>query len=346
MNTFFFLSYQGSREVNGASLDTSVTSVVLPPGLTDANRTAGGLSAAFGVPAVSIAPQAIALLNAKLPSGKLAIPSPQTTNTQGTNYTDSVPARFHEDQFNTNLDQQLTAKNHAAIKFFSINYPTTEEFLSFFDPLDAPNLPGFGASLNQRNRLLSIVDTHTFTPNLVNEFRAGFNRVYANFHQSEPLSAQSVGISRFNQSIIPGLPSIQVIGSFRIGQIPIFDVVTGINTFTYGDTLSWTHGKHSFRFGTEIRRSQENFVLDFYQRGTVLFLSFQDFLQGNTFLSIAGSGILNRNFRNLDWSGFAQDDFRVTPRLTLNLGLRYEVAGPPSDTQGRPATFHPRRCAP
>lgn len=345
-STFIFVSYQGSREVNGASLSSSVASASLPLGLTDSNRTAAGLSQAFGIPAADISPVAIALLNARLPNGDLVIPSPQI-NSPGTNLTKSVPARFRENQFNTNLDHGFGTHDKFSAKFFSINYPTQQEFLGFFDAADAPNLPGFGGNLNQKNRALSLVETHIFSGNLVNEARVGFNRVFANFHETEPISLASVGMTRFNQSLFPGIPSIQVLGSFKIGPLPIFDVITGINTYMYSDTVSYLRGRHSWKFGVEFKRLQENFNVDFFQRGVVIFLGFSgpafDFLHGTPLLSVAGSGILQRNFRNIDAAGYVQDDIKLSPKLTLNLGLRYEVDGLPSDTEGRLATFDPRQ---
>lgn len=340
--TFFFISYQGSRERNGAGLQTSIASASLPLGLSDSNRSVAGLSQAFGIPASEISPQAVALLNARLPNGALVIPSPQI-NKPGVNFTASIPARFQEDQFNINLDHNIRPNNRISGKFFFINYPTKQEFLSFFDPVNAANLPGFGGNLIQHNRLFSLVDTHTFGPSLVNEARFGLNRVFADFIPDEPVTLKSAGMTRFNQSFLPGIPSIQVLGNFSIGPLPIFDVLTGINTFTYADTLSYIHGRHTIRVGTEFRRSQENFRVDFFQRGEVLFLGFGDFLRGNPFLSIDGSGILNRAFRNLDLNFFAQDDIKVSPKLTLNVGMRYEIDGPASDIRGRLSTFDPRQ---
>ena len=77
---FFFASYQGTRERNGASLNNSLTFPIIPPQLTDANRTAAGLSAAFGIPAANISPIAVSILIARLPSASFAIPSATTAS--------------------------------------------------------------------------------------------------------------------------------------------------------------------------------------------------------------------------------------------------------------------------
>src|SRR5207237_2534829 len=94
---FFFGSYQGTRERNGASLNNSLSFPVIPTGLTDNNRTAAGLSAAFGVPAANVNPIIVSLLNAKLSNGQFAIPSPATA----TGLTPiSALSTFRENQFN------------------------------------------------------------------------------------------------------------------------------------------------------------------------------------------------------------------------------------------------------
>src|SRR5215217_312955 len=96
---FCFTSYQGTRERNGASLNNSLTFPVIPAALTDNNRTAAGLAAAFGLPAANISPIAVSLLNAKLPSGAFAIPS--ATTASGLSPQSGI-STFREHQFNGN----------------------------------------------------------------------------------------------------------------------------------------------------------------------------------------------------------------------------------------------------
>ena len=112
---FFFGSYQGTREKNGASLTNSVTVPVLPTGLTDTNRTAAALAATFGVPVATISPQALAILNARLPGGGFAIPSSSVSNRTsallGLTEPQSGVSRFRENQFNANADFNLNAES-------------------------------------------------------------------------------------------------------------------------------------------------------------------------------------------------------------------------------------------
>src|SRR5260370_39014111 len=114
---FFFLSYQGSRERNAASIINSISSSVLvAPGLTD-YRSASTLESTFGV--ATIDPASLALLNAKLPNGQFLIPTPQANGL----FSGSSPSTFQEDQFNTNADFRLSTNNSLAVTFFLANTP-------------------------------------------------------------------------------------------------------------------------------------------------------------------------------------------------------------------------------
>ncbi|HEY3136727.1 MAG TPA: carboxypeptidase-like regulatory domain-containing protein, partial [Blastocatellia bacterium] len=113
--SFFFISYQGTRERNGASPNSLTSSVLVAQGLTD-DRSPRTLLATFrplqsnGLPATSINPAALALLNAKLPDGQFLIPTPQVDG----HYSGSAISTYREDQFNTNVDYRLTERNWLA----------------------------------------------------------------------------------------------------------------------------------------------------------------------------------------------------------------------------------------
>jgi len=332
--TYFFGSYQGSRERNGAARG-AISTLALPPLLTD-DRSPVGISRASGVPVENISPVALNLLRARLPNGSLVIPSPQV-NRPGVNYSVSAPIRFREDQFTVSLDHQLRADNRLSGKFFFTQNPQQVGLNVFF----GANVPGFGSTLQNNNRHLALSDLHIFNPNLTNEVRIGLHRLAADFRPHEPITLQSVGISRFNASLFPGIPTIGVLGSFRIGPGPFDQLFTVINTFTYADTLSYIRGRHHLRIGAEVRRIQENGDLPSFHRGQILFLDFPAFVRGEIFLTLVASGISDFHYRNTDFNAFVQDDFRVSPRLTLNVGLRYEFNGAASDKFGRLQTFDP-----
>src|SRR5437762_2602985 len=141
--SFFFVSYQGARERNGASDNSLTSSVFVAQGLTD-DRSQQTLLATFR-PRQSIDPVALALLNAKLPGGQFLIPTPQADG----HYSGSAISTYREDQFNTNVDYRVNERNWLAAKVFFSNAP-------LFLALMSANVPGFGADQTQNNRLISL----------------------------------------------------------------------------------------------------------------------------------------------------------------------------------------------
>jgi hypothetical protein len=338
---FFFASYQGTRERNGASTINSLSSNVLVDSRLTDNRSAAALQAAFGLAVIN--PTALALLNVRLPSGQFLIPTPQT----GGRYTGSTPSVFDENQFNANFDYRFDNNDTLSTKFFASNAPQTLTLPSFLG--GGPNVPGFGNFQRNNNRLLSAQYIHIFSPTIFNELRAGYNFIRVDAFPEEPVNDSDIGITRANAAAFPGLPLIRIApaaGGIVIGTSPTIDVKAVAPSTTLADTISITHGKHNIRAGGEFRYNENNYVLNFFTRGQIDFLNFTSFLQGNAAVSVFGSGLGNRSLRAHDYNFFAQDDWKVTSKLTLNLGLRYELDLPPYDTRGRIATFDPALYVP
>jgi len=131
---FFFGSYQGTRERNGYSLINSLTSPIVPAGLTDTNRTAAGLSAAFGVPVANISPVAVNILNARLANGQFAIPSSGASGLSAATpvvVPQSGVSRFRENQFNANGDFIVNDRHNISAKFFVADNPTSQANYNF-----------------------------------------------------------------------------------------------------------------------------------------------------------------------------------------------------------------------
>lgn len=337
---FFFISYQGQRETNGASVINSLSSnVLVAPGLTE-DRSEATLLKTFlpTAPAgTRIHPAALALLNAKVGNSYL-IPTPQANG----RYTGSTPSKFQEDQFNTNFDWRVSEKDTLAFKFFFSNAPQTLVLPSFLG--GGPNVPGYGNFQKNNNRLAVVQYTRVLSPRMVNDLRIGYNFIRVDAFPQEPVKDSDVGIQRANASLFPGLPLIRIAaaaGGVVIGTSPTIDVKATAPSTTAADTLSITKGKHAMRAGFEFRYNENNYTLNFFTRGQIDFLNFNSFLLGQAFVSIFGSGNGNRSLRAHDYNFFVQDDWKVTQKLTLNLGLRYELDLPPYDTRGRIATFDP-----
>ena len=356
---FFFGSYQGTTERNGLSLNNSLTFPSIPLGLTDTNRTAAGLSAAFGVPAASISPVTLAILNARLPNGQFAIPSSGTTgapsncplallggnaNRCAVSTPQSGLSRFKENQFNANVDFNIADNHNFSSKVFFADNPTTQANYNFAGVGNGPSqLVGFGADLTNRQTLLSFTDNYVISPRITNQARFGFTRLRVTSFPQEPFTASSLGINNPLSGLFPGAPTLTVAGldaNFTFGSSTLADQSSRINAYTLEDTISFVFGKHRIRAGAEFRASTVKFYFNSFSRGFLSFTSFNSFLTG-TGVSILGSGVFDRSFRVKDFSTFVQDDYKFSNRLTLNLGLRYDYYGLPTEAQGRLVNFLP-----
>jgi hypothetical protein len=352
----FFLSYQGTRQKNG--VDQSCSSSVILPLLTS-DRSPAGLAAAVGPntdfgggdllgrtvapDGSNISPATVALLNLTLPNGEFVIPNPQIVRTnpvtgllQGFS-TFSDPCKFNEDQFMTNFDWQQSSNGTLQVRFFFANsqqsttLPTTHV-------LGASSIPGFPSQNPQRFRNFSLSHTFVFNPHLVNQAQFGFHRTFTRVLQSEPFSYSDIGVTA--PSFDNATPVIAVGGGVNIGGNGQ-SVQLAQNTFVVQDNLFWTRGRHSFRFGGSLSRMQDNFT-HFTLGGILVFLDYPSLFIGQApldpFLVEDLAGLSDRAWRVLDASAYVQDDYKVTSRLTLNLGFRYERLGAFGDSLGRNST--------
>ena len=331
---FFFLSYQTTRERNGASrLNSLSVNVLIDARLTD-DRSDATLRNAFNLPAIN--QTSLRLLNARLQNGQFVIPSPQTNGS----YSGSAISLFREDQYNANFDYRLTQQNLLSVKFFSSDAPQT------LARVGGANVPGFPVDQETQNRLLSIQDVHIFSPSVVNEVRFGYSFNHGASSPSQPLNDSDLGITRSTANAFPGVPLISINmgagGNLQLGTGFTHDNQRTAPTTSIGDTVSISFGKHAIRFGVESRFYEFNVNNNILTRGTISFATFRDFLIGTSTQSVGlANGITQRDLRTADHSFFVQDDWKFSSKLTLNLGLRYELDLPPYDTQGRVSTFDP-----
>jgi len=353
---FFFTSYQGTRQTNGVGASSS-SSALLPAQLTD-SRTAGelgqafcGQTGAYGGEAVAcdgsnINSVALKLLNYKLANGQYLIPTPQIIQSGGYGFSAfSLPSEFNEGQYLGNVDYLLSPKNTLKARVFVSNDPQTASFTTNY-----LELPGSGADSNFRNRSITLKLTSALTSRVVNEAHLSFNRNYGRMTSLTPVTDSDIGMEQ--PADVATIPIISVSGLFNIGGTYNDNFTTAINSYQAGDQLSTTIGRHNLRFGAELERVQDNFNLPGVKRGTIYFLSFADFLLGesgdqngteysNLYSVSAQAGITDRHFRVDNFSSFVQDDFKVNSQLTVNLGLRWEVFGGLSEKAGRLVNFWP-----
>ena len=199
--------------------------------------------------------------------------------------------------------------------------------------------------------------TRTFTPSLVNEARFGYSRFYniiGTLLASDTDVVSQIGIpgQKSGDPITWGIPAVSFPGT---GFTALGDSTEGPfendnNTLQFVDKLSWVHGKHTFRFGFEYNRQNYNQVGNQFSRGSFTFqkntttstssasgadgYAFAEFLLGNLFVSTNAVAIANAKFQRNVYHAFVDDTWKLTPKLTLSLGLRYELTPPFTNTLG------------
>ena len=353
---FVFMSYQGTRETNGTSLTNSLSTVFVPGCLTNDRSTAalykltatvanggcgmGILGAYF--PNGYFDPVALKIFQAQLPNGQYLIPSPVSSTNSATPVPVTIPtiSKFQEDQFNFNLDFKLSQNNTVSGKFFWADNPTTQGLYSFAGVQNAIQAPGAATQVNLKNRVLSISDMWVISPTMINDFRAGGNVITVDSIPDQPFTTAEWGIT--NPLGFTPAPSINVSNAIDLNASPLASNFSQNKTYTFGDTLTWTKGKHTLKFGGEYKRQVINLRYDAYNNGQLFYLDYGTMMSGYPLLSILGTGDPYRAIRANDFNLFIQDDWRVSNRLTINAGLRWDVYGAFTEEKGRFVAFDPR----
>jgi hypothetical protein len=188
-------------------------------------------------------------------------------------------------------------------------------------------------------QLFALEETHTFTANLVNSFRFGFNRDRADANAT--VTAINHAAADSSLAAVPGRYAAQV----NVGGITAFGgglgaVTTELfrwNSFQYYDDAFFSHGAHSLKFGGGVERMQLNMVADVNPAGVFNFGSLANFLTNHAskFTSAFPATLTARGLRQSVIGAYVQDDWRWRPRVTLNLGVRYEMATVPTEVQGK-----------
>lgn len=376
--TFFFVAYQGLTSVNGLGgkqttllpqLTADRSAATLGAQFCPANHldgtghpAAGYLTHAGGTQVAcngsNINPVALAILNAKLANGQFAVPSPQILlpNSDPAQLpvgqsTFAIPASYSENQFTINLDQAIGQRNTLASRFFYSRAPTSQPFSP-----NAATVPGWGTNELDRNTMFVLSDTHIFSSKLVNVARFGYMRFDGLSRVENPILATAIGEGTPTGLAGPGssAPGLTIDGLFTIGDAGTPAQWQVTNSLIWQDNVSWTRNRHNLRFGAEVKRHEVDVDAPFTSDGLLDINTFDDFLLGmsaaqngspsgssNVTQSTAASGIFRRDERYTDLALFAQDDIRLTQRLTVNAGLRYEIFGAPSDIDGRLTNFDP-----
>ncbi|HEY3122352.1 MAG TPA: TonB-dependent receptor [Vicinamibacteria bacterium] len=190
-------------------------------------------------------------------------------------------------------------------------------------------------------------DTYTFSSSAINVARVSLNRIYANPAVTSGRKNSEYGINLPNTNpLAVGLPSMAVSGFFTLGdsQQPFVERINQVYQFT--DELTYLSGRHSWKFGADVRRERMKIAFinrpngDMTFNGRLTGNAAADFLLGLPAQARATTTQAIQDGHGFLYSAFAQDEFRLSPRLTLNLGLRYELPTPFVDNNDAITAIH------
>lgn len=332
--TFFYAVYEGLRQTAGFTpFDT-----VLPAECH--NLVANGNNYAFKTAADATACSPNLTGSSVVPGVVKPLidlyPSPNLPNDQ---FTFSSSDHTTEDFGQMRVDQTFSSTDSFFVRYTIDNGEQTGANVGDATATSGVAFPQFRALGRSRNQYLSLVETHIFSPTLLNTARISYSRTHLlNENQIDP------SVSKI--SFLPGLPmgtlnitNISSIGgSASAGPPPAFHLQ---NIYTFSDDINFTHGRNSLMFGTLIERYGQGVQSAFNLTGTVTFPSVSQFMLGypETYASVSPGGDLNRYWMYTAFGFYVEDDVRATSRLTLNLGLRYEFVTLPRELNAKESRF-------
>ena len=346
--TFYFVDYEGSRE--------KAQTVIAANTPLEAWRT-GDFSGLLSQGVVLENPYTgEAFSNNQIPSGLLnsvslkaqayfyPLPNYGSSTLQSGNWRGLRPGQngfTHYDDVDGRLDHNFSSKDVVFGRFSYRRLPVTSY---------GNNLPPVGVTDQLRTSSSAVFSwTHTLSPGVLNEFRAGYSRqnnaAHSNLVGSDIIS--EIGMEGIDATGAHGVPVFNISG---ITSTSTSTTGNSMDTnFQYIDDLSWVRGAHSFKFGGDIIRDQigghriPNSVYGTYNfTGTYTGSAYADFLLGlpqTTGQTVPTPALY---LRGTMWSFYAQDQFKVTRRLTVNYGVRWELNGPYYDRFGRTYSYDPQ----
>ena len=260
------------------------------------------------------------------------------------------PSEFEQHQFTTRLDGRLSKNNTLTGTFFFSNFPALD---SFPDPSSL--ISPFVLRRADRNRTLAISDQHVFSPSLINEFVFGYfslnnTRALDEPFLSQELTSAAIGIG--NPALLfDDTPGTRRLGHFigrpgtNLSQFSFGGPNDSFNqrdqkTFSISNNVTLIRDKHTFRFGGDFKSHQYDSSLPEEQATEFeKFDSITQILTGNATEADTQFGLTEKSFRFRDYSAYIADDWKLSQKLTLNLGLRYELFMWPTEKQGRIGNF-------
>jgi hypothetical protein len=259
------------------------------------------------------------------------------------NFLANFPTADNWDSFVFKVDHRLTEKDNIA---FRVLY----RHENAGNPFAGSPLGTFGATTGSSQSLYGISGTHLFSPQWINEFHAGLTRTVSNelsAHAGTNYAAKYGIPGTTNDPSLEGFPKVTVTGFETFGDNASDPIRYVVNDYNVNDAVTWNKGRHSIKIGADILRVQyfqptnSNFNGTFAFNGRVTNDGLADFLLGDLSSSSRKIGTVTNHLYETAFGAFIQDDYKILPSLTLNLGLRYEIQGAPYEEYGQMTNYVP-----
>jgi hypothetical protein len=301
--TFFFFSYEGLRQRQGLTLPSStVPTATQRAGVSDP------------------------VIKALLPF----IPLPNVT---ATTFGGSATAPVNIDQGTIDVSHNMSVNDRLHV-YYALQRDRRGEPI-----LQGNSIPGFGDTRQSRRQIFTLNETHTFGAAVVNEARFGFNRIHIAFTPNAQLNPLDFGIKNGVTEAI-GLPQMAVGGTgLNFGGPTGFPQGRSDTTYVVSDTLNYLRGNHSFRFGGEWRRFYNNNTGK--DTGSFSFANMTAFLAGTANAFTVTLGDVSSAIAQGALGFFVQDNYKVRPNLTFELGFRYDWLMSPTERFDRFVDYVP-----
>ncbi len=342
--TFFFVSYSGLRQTETFYRNTAVVPTALEragdfsQSARKPNDPLTGLPFPGNIiPADRFDPAARTIQEKYIP----------LSNLPNSFYEVSRPDPLETDEGTVKLDHNFSSRRSLAVSYFYLKGTDTQPLSgTSSNATSGGNIPWVDRDFTWTQHNLNIADTWTLNSTMINQARFTYTRQFGGRINSPTTSLGDLN-SKFKIQGDPTLPRLTITG-FVVGQTSIAGPDAGSDYWAVKDSLSISRGNHSFKVGGEI--SYEKIVHDTLLDNYGVFTfnaskttnAYADFLLG-----LPATMTQDAPIRKLDngayFSVFAQDDFHIHPRVTLNLGVRYDLQPPYTDPQNRKLAFVPGR---
>src|SRR5580704_5002626 len=245
------------------------------------------------------------------------------------------------------IDQKLGEKDQLSGRFL-------RRWSTSTNPTSGSGLGTFGSTTNSHQTLLGLAETRVFTPNLVNDFRYGRTRTVSDEAANDAGTNYALQLGIQGTTTNPAnlaFPSFKPSGFENLGDNASVPITYVVNDYDGSDLVTWSKKRHTFKFGGDILHVQlfqptntsknGGFTYTGKITGVSTTNALADLLAGYPATSVLMTGGATNHILQTNYAGFAQDDYKATQSLTLNLGLRYELQTLPSEQNGQLTNFVP-----